>query len=110
MARRHTKGRVAPPAECPVLVSKVPETQGERDELTRRCLKHAKSVGLRGKLARLAATRYYNAAIAEARGAVRNPATQPSVLSRPGAAVPVPPVPRGMEQTDSGLYVPAGAQ
>lgn len=65
----------------------------------------AKARGKRGHLARLEAARLYNAAVDEATRQVREPATQPSVLSRPGAAVPAPQAPRGMVQQGS-LYVP----
>jgi hypothetical protein len=105
MTRRHTKVHKAP-APCPVRVSQVPTTQAERYALERDCLKAAKRAGHVGKQARVAAARYYNAAIAEASRAVREPVTQPSILARTGAAVPTPPAPRGMQQTDSGLYVP----
>lgn len=38
---------------------------------------------------------------------VREPRTQPGVLAPPViAVVPTPAAPRGMEQRDSGLYVP----
>jgi hypothetical protein len=107
-ARRHTK-RYAAPEPCPVRISILPTTTAERYALERECLRAAKKAGHRGVQAKVAAARYYNAAIAEAKRQVREPATQPSVLTRPGAAVPTPPAPRGMKQTESGLYVPEGA-
>jgi len=105
MDRRHTKVHKAP-EPCPVRVSQVPTTQAERYALERDCLKAATRAGHGGKQAKVAATRYYNAAVAEASRVVREPATQPSILTRPGATVPTPPAPRGMAQTESGLYVP----
>lgn len=105
MARRHTKVRAAPES-CPVRISDVPTTDAERYQLERDCLKAAKRAGHVGKQAKVAAARYYNAAVAEASRVVREPATQPSILTRPGATVPTPPAPRGMAQTESGLYVP----
>lgn len=106
MARRHTKVRKAP-EPCPVRISQAPTTQAERYALERDCLKAAKRAGHTGKQVKVAAARYYIAAVAEASRAVREPSTQGSVLTRPGAAVPTAPAPRGMTQTDSGLYVPA---
>lgn len=94
----------------PVRVSQVPATQAERYALERECLKAAKKAGKRGVQARILATQYYNAAVAEAQRQVREPATQPSVLTRPGAPVPTPPAPRGMKLSESGLYVPAAAE
>lgn len=93
-------------AACPIRVAKAPETQAERYELERACLKAAKKAGHRGRHARVEATRYYYAAVEESRRTVREPSTQPSVLTRPGPTVPTPPAPRGMQQRDSGLYVP----
>jgi hypothetical protein len=108
MARRHTKQRGAV-ERCPVRVSQVPTTQAERYALERECLKAAKKAGRRGVQARILATRYYNAAVAEASRQVREPSTQASVLTRPGRPVPTPPAPRGMQQAESGLYVPVPA-
>lgn len=108
--RRAARGDTATASpECPVRVSQVPATEAERRELQKRCLRTAKANGFTGKRAQLLATQWYNAAVAEASRAVREPATQPSVLSRPGPAVPIPPTPRGMQQTRSGLYVPVSS-
>lgn len=113
-AKRRAKHGILPPPSgigpAPILVSEAPKTQAERYELERRCLKDAKFRGFTGKRAKIEATRAYNAAIAEAGRAVREPATQPSVLARPESTLPTPSVPRGMQQTDSGLYVPAVSQ
>jgi hypothetical protein len=106
-ARRQAARNATAAAEpCPVRVSEAPKTNAERYALERECLKAAKAAGHRGVQRKVAAARYYNAAVSEAGNAVREPGTQGSVLARPGAAVPTPPAPRGMEQTASGLYVP----
>jgi len=109
--RRAARGETAPKEiRCPVRISEPPKTQAERYALERRCLAEAKNAGHRGARVKLVAAQFYNAAIAEASRAVREPSTQPSVLTRPGAAVPTPPAPRGMQQTESGLYVPQETQ
>lgn len=105
--QRDRKRAPLPALREPVRLSQAPATEDERRELRRVCLARAKSQRLTGKAAQLEAARYYNDAIAEAGRQVREPETQPSVLTRPGAAVPTPPAPRGMKQTESGLYVPA---
>lgn len=107
--RREQRGRQRSPLPAirePIRVSQVPTTEAERRELRKRCLKQAKYVGKTGRSAQREADRYYDDAVAEAARQVREPATQPSVLTRPGAAVPAPPAPRGMTQRASGLYVP----
>jgi hypothetical protein len=109
--RREQRGRNRSPilpgiGPMPIRISQAPKTQAERDALMRQCLQAAKRSGKRGVHARIQATRYYNDAITESNRAVREPATQPSVLTRPGPTVPTPSAPRGMQQTASGLYVP----
>lgn len=104
-----TKTCTFPATDCPVRVAHAPRTQAERYELERACLKAAKKAGHRGQQAKYEAARYYNAAIDEAGRKVRDPITQPSVLTKPGPAVPTPPAPRGMQQRESGLYVPESA-
>lgn len=108
--QRDRKRGPVPALREPIRISQVPTTEKERRELRDRCLSQAKFFGLTGRAARLAATRYYTDAVAEAGRQVREPVTQPSVLTRPGAAVPTPPAPSGMKQTESGLYVPQETQ
>lgn len=88
-------------------ISEPPKTEAERRALEKACLKEAKAAGFTGERARIEAVRRYYSALDECNRRVREPATQPSVIRPPQAAVPRPAMPRGMVQRESGLYVPS---
>ena len=91
-----------------IRVPRPPQTRAEIYALERASLQAAKKAGCRGKRAKTEAARIYNAAVAEAERAVREPATQQTIV-RPPEGLPHPTAPRGMVQRESGLYVPGGA-
>lgn len=97
---------MSPDALGPIRISAPPRTRKEIYALERACLRGAKARGHRGRFARLEAERLYNAAVEEASRTVREPLPQHAVVKPPPAAIPTPPAPAGMKQTDSGLYVP----
>jgi hypothetical protein len=95
------------PAPVAVRVSEAPKTCAEIYALERACLKAVKAKGMRGQQAKIEAVRSYNAAVQEAQRKVREPETQQSVIQAPeGSALATKQLPRGMVQTDAGLYVP----
>lgn len=106
--RRQARGhdRAGASETCPVHISEAPTTPAEVYALERACLTTAKKMGKRGGAAKLAAARFYAAAVAEAKHLVRDPATQKPIVKTLTGTVKAPPIPRGMDQLESGLYVP----